>query len=81
MKIQKSSKLSSKIDVWKTSRAERLHNYYGLKKSRFAKSDFAGCFVDAVWRHLCDFGCRFGPRWISEGGPKIDFSAIMLEKN
>jgi len=31
--IQKISKLSSKIDVWRSSRAQRLDNYYGLRKT------------------------------------------------
>ena len=33
-KIWKMTKLSSQIDVLKSSRAQRLHNYYGLRKNK-----------------------------------------------
>ena len=79
------SKLSSKIDVLKSSRAQRLHNYYGLRKSRVdsgsPNNEAHRCFFRAFWRHLADFGCHFGPSLIPRGGgPTIMFLGIMLKK-
>ena len=78
-------KLSSNIDVLKSSRAQRLHNYYGLRKSRFVpgppKSVAILCFFRAFWCHLADFGCHFGPSWIPRGVHKSCFWASCLKNN
>ena len=71
------TKLSSQIDVLKSSRAQRLHNYYGLRKSRVDSG--TPKVVTAGWRRvsarsfLADFGCHFGPSWIPRGVQKSCF--------
>ena len=67
-KYEKVCKLSSKIDVLKFSRAQRLHNYYGLRKNRVdsgpPQSGTGLCFFRAFWCHLADLGRNFWPSWI-----------------
>ena len=81
MKIQDFSKLSFKIDVWKTSRAQRLHNYYGLKKNRVGPGTLRpgntyvlGCFLG---RKCSPKGGLWNPRK-SQRGPKIIIFNIKL---
>ena len=75
--MKKNCKLASKIDVFKSSRAQRLHNYYGLRKSRVdsgsPNNEAHRCFFRAFWRHLADLGCHFGPSWIPRGVQKSCF--------
>ncbi len=78
------TKLSSQIDVLKSSRAQRLHNYYGLRKSRVdsgpPKSGTGLCFFSRLLAPLGRFGAQFWTQLDSKGGPKIMFLGIMLEK-
>ena len=71
------SKLSSRIVVLKSSRAQRLHNYYGLRKNRVDSGTQRGTTIkmnfEAFWRHLADFGRHFGPSWIPRGVQKSCF--------
>ena len=70
-------KLSSQIDLLKTTVSKRHSNYCGLKKNMFftrpPKSVAILCFVRAFWCHLADFGCHFGPSWIPRGVQKSCF--------
>jgi hypothetical protein len=76
-KYEKMIKLSSQIDVLKSSRAQRLHNYYGLRKSRVDSGTQRGTTIkmnfEVFWGHLADFGCHFGPSWIPRGVQKSCF--------
>ena len=45
-------KLSSQIDVLKSSRAQRLHNYYGLRKSRVDSRTVRPGKARTFWDHF-----------------------------
>ena len=76
-KYEKMCKLSSKIDLLKTTVSKRHSNYCGLKKNSFfpgpPKRVAILCFFRAFWCHLADFGCHFGPSWIPRGVQKSCF--------
>ena len=75
--MKKMCKLSSQIDLLKTTVSKRHSNYSGLKKNMFftrpPKSVAILCFFRAFWCHLADFGCHFGPSWIPRGVQKSCF--------
>ena len=76
-KYEKMSKLSSNIDLLKTTVSKRHSNYRGLKKNMFfTKQQRANRRIEiwrTFWRHLADFECHFGPSWIPRGVQKSCF--------
>ena len=76
-------KLSSEIDLLKTTVSKRHSNYCGLKKNLvFTKQQRANRRIE-ICRTFWGFGRYWVPFWAEldpKGGPKIMFLGIMLEK-